>query len=154
MSKTIKAADLSTLIGQDLEPSSWLEITQERVNQFADATNDHQFIHVNPEKASKTPFGGPIAHGFLTLSLLPFLTGEKSKPIDGLVMGINYGSDKVRFLQPVRVGSRIRAQQKILEVVEKRPGQWLTKTLVTIEIEDEQKPALITEYLAMFIVRS
>jgi len=153
MSETIKAADLSALIGQDLEPSSWLEITQERVNQFADATNDHQFIHVDPEKASQTPFGGPIAHGFLTLSLLPFLIGEKSKPIDGLVMGINYGSDKVRFLQPVRVGSRIRAQQKILEVAEKRPGQWLTKTLVTIEIEDEQKPALITEYLAMFIVR-
>ena len=153
MSETIKAADLSALIGQDLEPSSWLEITQERVNQFADATNDHQFIHVNPEKASQTPFGGPIAHGFLTLSLLPFLTGEKSKRIDGLVMGINYGSDKVRFLQPVRVGSRIRAQQKLLEVVEKRPGQWLTKTLVSIEIENEQKPALITEYLAMFIVR-
>jgi acyl dehydratase len=153
MSETIKATDLASLIGQDLEPSSWLEITQERVNQFADATNDHQFIHVNPEKASQTPFGGPIAHGFLTLSLLPFLTGEKSKAIDGLVMGINYGSDKVRFLQPVRVGSRIRAQQKILEVVEKRPGQWLTKTLVTIEIENEQKPALISEYLAMMIVK-
>jgi len=153
MSETIKAADLSALIGQDQEPSSWLEITQERVNQFADATNDHQFIHVDPEKAAQTPFGGPIAHGFLTLSLLPFLIGEKSKPIDGLVMGINYGSDKVRFLQPVRVGNRIRAQQKILEVVEKRPGQWLTKTLVTIEIENEQKPALITEYIAMFIVR-
>ncbi len=104
-------------------------------------------------KAAQTPFGGPIAHGFLTLSLLPFLTGEKSKQIDGLVMGINYGSDKVRFLQPVRVGSRIRAQQKILEVVEKRPGQWLTRTLVTIEIENEQKPALISEYLAMFIVK-
>ena len=153
MPESIKATDLSALIGQDLEPSSWLEITQQRVNQFADATNDHQFIHVDPEKASQTPFGGPIAHGFLTLSLLPFLTGEKAKEIDGLVMAINYGSDKVRFLQPVRVGSRIRAQQKILEVVEKRPGQWLTKTLVTIEIENEQKPALITEYLAMFIVR-
>jgi acyl dehydratase len=153
MSETIKATDLASLIGQDLEPSSWLEITQQRVNQFADATNDHQFIHVDPEKAAQTPFGGPIAHGFLTLSLLPFLTGEKSNAIDGLVMGINYGSDKVRFLQPVRVGSRIRAQQKILEVVEKRPGQWLTRTLVTIEIENEQKPALISEYLAMFIVK-
>ena len=153
MSETIKAANLTTLIGQDLEPSSWLEITQERVNQFADATNDHQFIHVDPEKAAQTPFGGPIAHGFLTLSLVPFLTGEKSKPIDGLVMGINYGSDKVRFLQAVRVGSRIRAQQKILEVTEKRPGQWLTRTLVTIEIENEQKPALIAENLAMMIVK-
>jgi len=153
MSEIIKASDLPSLIGQELEPSSWLEITQERVNRFADATNDHQFIHVDPEKASQTPFGGPIAHGFLTLSVLPFLTGEKSKKIDGLVMGINYGSDKVRFLQPVPVGSRIRAHQKILEVVEKRPDQWLTKTRVTIEIEDEQKPALITEYLAMMIVK-
>jgi len=153
MSETIKAADLSALIGQDQEPSSWLEITQERVNQFADATNDHQFIHVDPEKASQTPFGGPIAHGFLTLSLLPFLTAEKSRNIDGLVMGINYGSDKVRFLNPVRVGSRIRAHQELLEVKEKKPGQWMIRTLVTIEIENEEKPALIAESIAMMIVK-
>ena len=153
MSETIKAKDLASLIGQDLEPSSWLEITQQRVNQFADATNDHQFIHVDPEKASQTPFGGPIAHGFLTLSLVPFLTAEKSKTIDGLVMGINYGSDKVRFLNPVRVGSRIRARQKFLEVTEKNPGQWMTKTLVTIEIENVEKPALIAESIAMMIVK-
>jgi len=153
MSETIKAADLSALIGQDQEPSSWLEITQQRVNEFADATNDHQFIHVDPEKASETPFGGPIAHGFLTLSLVVFLLDEKAKKVDGVVMGINYGSDKVRFLNPVRVGSRIRAHQKLLEVTQKSPRQWLTKTFVTIEIENEEKPALIAEFLAMIIVK-
>jgi len=153
MSETIRAADLSSLVGQDQEPSSWLEITQQRVNEFADATNDHQFIHVDPEKALKTPFRGPIAHGFLTLSLLPFLMAEKSKKIDGLVMVINYGSDKVRFLQPVRVGSRIRARQKVLDVTEKGPGQWLLKTLVTVEVEHAEKPALSAEFLSMMIVR-
>lgn len=153
MSHSIKAEDLGSLIGQDLEPSSWLEITQQRINDFADATNDHQFIHVDPGKAAKTPFRGPIAHGFLTLSLVPFLTAEKSKNIDGLLMGVNYGSDKVRFLQPVPVGSRIRAQQRLLEVTQKRPGQWLTKTLVTIEIEGAEKPALVAEFLAMYFVK-
>ena len=153
MTETIKAEDLTSLIGKEQEPSSWMEITQKRVNQFADATNDHQFIHVDPEKASKTPFGGPIAHGFLTLSLLPFLLAEKAKTIDGLIMGINYGSDKVRFLQPVPVGSRIRAHQKVLEAVEKNRGRWLIKTLVTVEIEGQEKPALIAEYLAMMIVK-
>ena len=153
MSETIQATDLSSLIGQDQEPSSWLEITQERVNRFADATNDHQFIHVDVEKASKTPFGGPIAHGFLTLSLLPFLTADNSKKIEGQVMRINYGSDKVRFLHPVRVGSRIRAHQMVLEVSEKNPGQWLVKTRVTVEIENQSKPALVAEFLALMIVR-
>jgi len=153
MSLTIKATDFPTFVGKDLEPSSWMEITQQRVNQFADATNDHQFIHVDPEKAAQTPFGGPIAHGFLTLSLISHLTAEKSLKPEGLIMGINYGSDKVRFLHPVRVGSRIRAQQKILEVSEKNPGQWLIKTAVTIEIENVEKPALIAEFLAMLIVK-
>ena len=153
MTKSIKAADLPKLAGQDLEPSSWMEITQERVNQFADATNDHQFIHVDPEKAAQTPFGGPIAHGFLTLSLISYLSNEHSVKPEGLVMGINYGSDKVRFLQPVRVGSRIRALQKVLEVREKNRGQWLLKTAVTIEIENSEKPALIAEFLAMYIVK-
>jgi len=153
MTETIKASELPSLVGQELEPSSWLEITQERVNQFADATNDHQFIHVDPEKAAQTPFRGTIAHGFLTLSLVPCLTTEKAKEIEGVVMGINYGSDKVRFLNPVRVGSRIRARQVLLEATEKSPGQWLTKTAVTIEIENQQKPAMIAETLGMVIVR-
>jgi len=153
MPETINATDFPKLVGKELEPSSWMEITQQRVNQFADATNDHQFIHVDPEKAALTPFGGPIAHGFLTLSLISCLTAENSVKPEGLVMGINYGSDKVRFLQPVRVGSRIRAQQKILAVTEKNPGQWLIKTAVTIEIENAEKPALIAEFLAMLVVK-
>ena len=151
MSEIISASEFLDLPGQDLEPSSWLEFTQERVNQFADATNDHQFIHTDPQKAASSPFGGPIAHGFLTLSLLSHLTAEKSKVPQGLTMGINYGSDKVRFLQPVPVGSRIRALQKVLDVTEKKPGQFLIKTKVTVEIENFEKPALIAEFLGLLI---
>jgi acyl dehydratase len=153
MTDTIKASDLPSLAGREIAPSAWFEITQERVNRFADATNDHQFIHVDLDQAAQTPFGGTIAHGFLTLSLIPFLTAEKMPGFEGLVMGINYGTDKVRFLQPVRVGSRVRAHQKYLDVVEKNPGQWLVKTLVTIEIEGADKPALIAETLAIFILQ-
>jgi acyl dehydratase len=153
MTETIKAQELPSFIGQELEPSSWLEITQERVNQFADATNDHQFIHIDEEKAALTPFRGTIAHGFLTLSLVVFLTAEKARKVEGTVMAINYGSDKVRFLAPVRVGSRIRARQVLMAAEEKNPGQWLTKTMVTIEIENQEKPAMIAESLAMLIVK-
>ena len=152
MRETIKAGDLPSRVGQELEPSSWLEISQQRVDRFADATDDHQFIHVDPERAARTPFGGPIAHGFLTLSLLPLLTAEKAPPIEGLVMRMIYGTDKLRFVQPVRVGSRIRARQQYLEASEKRPGQWLVRILVTVEIENETKPALVAEILALFFV--
>lgn len=144
---------MPSLIGHDYEPSSWLEITQQRVNQFADATNDHQFIHVDAERAAATPFGGPIAHGYLTLSLLSFLTAENTRLPEGLVMAINYGSDRVRFLQPVPVGSRIRARQKVLDVQEKAPGQFLVKSRVTIEIEHVEKPALIADILGLFITQ-
>jgi acyl dehydratase len=154
MSNAIPASNLPGLVGKELEPSSWLDITQERVNQFADATNDHQFIHVDPEKAAGTPFGGTIAHGFLTLSLMPYLLAENGLHIEGTQMGINYGSNKVRFLQPVPVGSRIRARQTLLDAVEKRPGQWLTTTQVTVEIENQEKPAMIAEFLAMIFVKS
>jgi acyl dehydratase len=150
--KTIATKDMPSLVGTELEPSPWLEITQERVDQFADATNDHQFIHVDPEKAAKTPFGGPIAHGFLSLSLLSYLNEQVAIFPENLVMGVNYGSDKVRYLMPVRVGKRIRSRQTILEVAEKKPGQWLMKTAVTVEIEDEETPALVAEILSMMIV--
>ena len=152
MSETIRVQDLPTLVGRELEPSPWFEITQERVNQFAEATNDHQFIHVDPERAAKTPFGGPIAHGFLSLSLLSYLNAQSAVLPEGLVMGINYGSDKVRYLMPVRVGKRIRSRQKILEVTEKNPGQWLVKTAVSVEVEDEKTPALVAEILSMYVV--
>ncbi len=152
MTRTIKVEDLPTLVGKELEPSPWLEITQERVNQFADATNDWQFIHVDPEKAAKTPFGGPIAHGFLSLSLLSYLNEQTAIVPANTVMGINYGSDRVRYLMPVRVGKRIRSKQKILEVTEKNPGQWLFRNEVTVEIEGEQTPALVAEILSMMVV--
>lgn len=152
MTKTIKAEDLPGLVGTELGPSAWIEISQERVNQFADATNDHQFIHVDPEKAAQTPFGGPIAHGFLSLSLLSYLNAQNGIAPENLLMGINYGSDKVRYLMPVRVGQRIRSRQTVLEVTEKKPGQWLFKNAVTVEIEGEETPALVAEILSMMIL--
>lgn len=152
MVETVTAEDLPRLAGKELPPSEWMAITQERVDQFAEATNDFQFIHVDPEKAAQTPFGGPIAHGFLSLSLLSYLNAQTAIVPENLVMGINYGSDKVRYLIPVRVGKRIRSRQKVLDVTEKKPGQWLMKTAVTVEIEDEETPALIAEILSMMVV--
>lgn len=151
--KTVAQTDLPTLVGTELGPSPWLEITQERVNKFADAINDHQFIHVDPDKAAKTVFGGPIAHGYLSLSLVSFLNDQVAVLPENLEMSVNYGSDKVRYLSPVRVGKRIRSRQTILDVTEKRPGQWLLKTAVTVEIEDEETPALIAEILSMWFVK-
>ena len=152
MAKTINVEDIPSLIGKELDPSPWLEITQERVNQFAEATNDHQFIHVDPKKAAQTPFGGPIAHGFLSLSLLSYLNAQNAVLPENLVMGINYGSDKIRYLMPVRVGKRVRSLQTVLDVTEKKPGHWLLKTAVTVEIEDEETPALIAEILSMWVI--
>lgn len=153
MSNIIKESELPGLIGQELEPSAWLEITQERVNQFADATNDHQFIHVDAEKASQTPFGGTIAHGFLSLSLLIYLNSQNAKVPENLAAVINYGSDKVRYLTPVKVGQRIRSLQTVTDIVEKSPGNWLVKTATTVEIEGESKPAMIAELILLLITK-
>ncbi len=151
MPNVIEREKFASLAGQDLEPSPWMTISQERVNQFADATNDHQFIHIDAERASATPFGGTIAHGFLSLSLITHLT-ETAMPVpEGTLMTINYGSDRVRYLAPVRVGRRIRARQTVVEVAEKQPGRWLVKTAVTIEIDGEETPAVIADILFMHI---
>ena len=152
MTRYVKPADLPELVGADIDPSDWIEITQDRVNEFANATNDHQFIHVDLEKARETPFGGTIAHGFLTLSLLTFLLSEHLLVPVNTAVTLNYGSDKVRFLKPVAVGQRIRANQQLLEVNEKKPGQWLMKMNVTVEIESDETPALIAEILFLHIV--
>ena len=152
MIEHVAATALTEYIGKDLEPSDWLTIEQERVNQFADATSDHQFIHINPEAAAKTPFGGTIAHGFLTLSLLSHLLGESGVAPKNMVMAINYGLNKVRFLEPVKVGQRVRVHQKITEVVEKRPHQWLITSAISMEIDGAEKPAFIAEMLGLFIV--
>jgi len=151
MSVELSPEELLASVGKDLEPSEWLEITQERVNQFADATNDHQFIHLDPEKAAQTPFGGTIAHGFLTLSLIVYLVMDTTVKPKGTAVTINYGSDKVRYLTPVRVGGRIRAQQRVVEVTEKKPGQWLLKLGITIEIEGVDSPAVVAEVLLMHV---
>ena len=153
MVETTPVSQLPELIGKEYEPTDWLEITQERVNQFADATNDHQFIHVDAEKARQTPLGGTIAHGYLTLSLLSYFGMQSGVMPEGMAMVVNYGSDKVRYLTPVRVGSRVRAHMKIIDVTEKNPGQWLIKTGVSIEIEGVEKPALVAEILGLFFVK-
>ena len=144
--------ELKEYAGRSLLPSEWMTITQERINQFADVTDDHQFIHVDPERAAKTPFGGPIAHRFLSLSLLSYLNAQNAILPENLAMGVNYGSDNVRYLMPVRVGKRIRSRQTVLEVTEKKPGQWLFKNAVTVEIEGEETPALVAEILSMMIL--
>ena len=148
----VAATELPSLVGTELGVSVWLLIEQDRVSAFADATLDHQFIHIDPEKAAMTPFGGTIAHGFLTLSLLPHFLEAASVPVEGTLMAVNYGTDKVRFVQPVKVGQRIRARSVLASAVERRPGQWLLKQDVTVEIEGEEKPAMVTEFLMMFFV--
>ncbi len=153
MTVTVSLNEFSSSTGREMEPSEWLLIDQDRINQFASATNDHQFIHVDPERAAQSPFGGTIAHGFLTLSLLSFLNGQNLIVPEGMVMGINYGSNKVRYLQPVRVGERIRSHQKLLEVSQKLPGQWIVKSAVTVEIENNEKPAMVAEMLSMYMVQ-
>ncbi|ANY18865.1 putative enoyl-CoA hydratase 1 [Tsuneonella dongtanensis] len=145
--------ELAAKVGETIGTSEWVEVTQEKINQFADATGDHQFIHVNEEAAKMTPFGGTIAHGFLTLSLIPMLRAKSDCPRpDGVKMGVNYGGNKVRFLAPVRSGKRVRGHFKLLELVEKRPGQWQETMETTIEIEGEDKPALIAEWMSQFFV--
>lgn len=145
--------DIQAKVGETVGTSEWVEVSQERINQFADATGDHQFIHIDEEKAKMTPFGGTIAHGFLTLSLIPMLRAKSDCPRpDGVKMGVNYGGNKVRFLAPVRSGKRVRGHFKLLELVEKRPGQWQETMETTIEIEGEDKPALIAEWMSQFFV--
>lgn len=153
MPKLMTPQEIKALEGQTLGTSEWIEITQERINTFAEATGDFQFIHVDEEKAKQTPFGGTIAHGFLTLSLLP-LMGELSDcpQVANVKMGVNYGGNKTRFISPVRSGKRVRGHFKLLELVEKRPGQWQQTVELTVEIEGEDKPALICEWVTQFFV--
>lgn len=152
--KLVPPAELASYVGKDLGTSDWFPIDQARINAFADATLDHQFIHVNPELAKSTPFGGTIVHGYLTVSLLPYLQASMADMIlpQGLKMGMNYGFDKLRFMAPVKVGKRVRARAKLLDASEKKPGQWLLKFEYTIEIEGEEKPALVAEWLLMYFV--
>ncbi len=140
------------LVGKKMRPSSWSKITQQQVNQFADCTDDHQFIHTDPEKAAQSPFGGTIAHGFLTLSMLTKMCSENAIMQGDIVMGVNYGFDKVRFLAPVKVGGEIRAHVEILDVEKKEEKKYLVKQGISIEIKGEETPALVAEWLGLIVI--
>ena len=153
MAVQVTKDNVQSLVGSELGVSGWIRIEQARIDAFADTTEDHQFIHVDPERAAQTPFGGTIAHGFLTLSLLPRFMADIGGGMQDAVMGLNYGFDKIRFLAPVKVNSRVRARAKLLDVQEKAPKQFLIKQEITVEIENESKPALVGEWLTMVMVR-
>ena len=150
--KTIKKEDVQQLVGKETEPTEWFTVTQDQIDKFADCTLDRQFIHVDPEKAKATPFGSTIAHGFLSLSMLSYFAESFMTVLENMTMGINYGFDKVRFIMPVKVNSRIRARTKLISVVEKKPGQFVFTTDVTIEIDGEDKPALQAVWIGIQVV--
>ena len=144
--------DIRSRIGEEVGVSSWLTVDQSRIDAFADATEDHQFIHVDPAAAENAGFGGTIAHGFLSLSLLSRMAAEAILLPDGLKMAINYGFNRVRFLAPVKSGKRVRGRFTLDSVDEKAPGQVLLRHKVTVEIEGEEKPALTAEWLGLMYV--
>ena len=149
-----KPSDLQSLVGQEVGLSRWISVDQARIDAFARITEDEQFIHVDPERARATPFGGTIAHGFLTLSLASAMSYDAVAPLDGVVMGVNYGFDKLRFLAPVPAGSRVRGRFRLLSAEDKGGGRWLLKHELTVEIEGGDKPALIAEWLGMQMVKA
>ncbi len=144
--KSVAYNEVPTLVGQEIGVSDWVEIDQDRVNKFADATGDHQWIHIDVERATKE-IGGPIAHGYLTLSLIPFLSAGLLN-VSGVTRGINYGSNKVRFINMVRVGKKVRLRQKLLAAEPKSGGMQLTNEC-TIEIEGEERPACVAETISV-----
>ena len=145
---TVTPAQMKESIGTE-HVSDWVEVTQAMIDRFAEATGDDQFIHVDPVRAAETPFGGTIAHGFLTLSLMPMLSARTDLPrLEGARMGVNYGGNSVRFLSPVRSGSRIRGRFTLLAMEQKHPGQWQRTTEYAVEVDGADKPALIAEWIS------
>jgi acyl dehydratase len=144
--------EIRSRIGSEVGVSSWLIMDQQRINEFADATEDRQFIHTDPETAARTPFGGTIGHGFLTLSMLSRMAAEGMLVPDSIKMAVNYGLDRVRFIAPVRSGKRIRGRFRLDSVDERAPGQLLLRHTVTVEIEGEEKPALTAEWLGLLFI--
>ena len=137
------------LVGREIGVSSWHLIDQKRIDDYADVIEDHQFIHVDPERAKATPFGTTIAHGFLTMSLLSVMSYEVMPAIDGTAMGVNYGFDKLRFISPVRSGKRVRGRFTLAEATLRKPKELQSRTNVTVEIEDEDKPALVADWIGL-----
>jgi acyl dehydratase len=142
-------ADLKSSIGRKLGESEWLEITQDRIDKFADATGDHQWIHVDPARAKDGPFGATIAHGYLTQSLVNFFLPQIVE-VQGISMGVNYGADRVRFPAPVPVGSRVRGSAELLEADETRDGAVQTKIRVTVEIEGSERPGCVIDTISRY----
>jgi len=147
---TIALARLQEKIGAETGVSRWFDITQERIDAFAEVTEDRQFIHIDPERAKReTAFGTTVAHGFLTLSLLSIMSYEVMPVIEGTTMGVNYGFDKLRFISPVRAGSRVRGRFTLVEAKLRKPKELQSRTNVTIEIEGEEKPALVADWIGL-----
>ena len=144
--RTVAYADITSLVGREVGVSDWFEVTQEKVNMFAEATGDHQWIHVDVERATRE-IGGPIAHGYMTLSLIPMLGADILK-VEGVTRGINYGCNKVRFTNMVRIGKRVRMRQRLVSAEPKSGGMQLTNEC-TIEIEGEERPACVAETLSV-----
>ena len=144
--------DIRARVGSEIGASDWITVDQDRIDRFAEATEDRQFIHVDPEAAKRTPFGGTIAHGFLSLSLLSRMATDVMLAPDTLKMGVNYGLDRVRFIAPVRSGSRVRGRFTLDSAEDKAPGQLLVRHTVTVEIEDGAKPALTAQWLGLLFI--
>jgi acyl dehydratase len=144
--------DINAKVGQEVGVSDWILIDQARIDAFADVTEDPQFIHIDPEAAAKTPFGGTIAHGFLTLSLLSRMAADAMLRPEGVKMGVNYGFERVRFMAPVRSGKRVRGRFTLVRFEEKKPGQWQFVHNVAVEIEGEDKPALVADWIGLIFV--
>jgi acyl dehydratase len=145
----ITLEELATRLGE-ARVSDWVTVTQAMIDRFAEATGDDQFIHVDPVRAAQTPFGGTIAHGFLSLSLMTRLAAlTPEPPIAGVRMGVNYGGDKVRFVQPVRSGSRVRGRFTLLKLAERSPGVWERRFAFTLEVEGQDKPAVVAEWISL-----
>ncbi len=154
MAKALPLDEYRGMGGADLGASEWIEVTQERINAFAECTGDHQFIHVNPELAAQTPFGTTIAHGYLTLSLLSRMAYDVMPGIQGTTMGVNYGLNKVRFMAPVKSGKRVRGKFTLADVSERGRGIIQSTVAVTVEIEGEDKPALAAEWVTLAYVQA
>ena len=138
------------MIGREVGVSSWHLVDQKRINLYADVIEDHQFIHVDPERARReTPFGSTVAHGFLTMSLMSIMSYEVMPVIEGTTMGVNYGFDKLRFISPVRAGSRVRGRFTLAEARLRKPTELMSRTSVTVEIEGEAKPALVADWIGL-----
>jgi acyl dehydratase len=153
MSETlVTIADLIARIGEEIGVSRWVLIDQSRIDAFADVTEDHQFIHVDPLRARQTPFGGTIAHGFLTLSMLSALATDALPRVARVAMAVNYGFDKVRFIAPTPAGARIRGRFRLADVSERGPGEFLMRNQATVEIEGAVRPALVADWLTLYMM--